>query len=206
MPASVNNPADVVNLALSRIGYAGRVGNLYDGSAAAKEALDIYAQTRDDTLRDGDWPFASRSAAAVLLKSAPVGGYIPPNSWAPANHPPQPWKYEYTYPDDCLEVRAVKPSAMFVPNFQPAYHPFAIANDSAYTPARRVIVSNVADALLIYTAQVTNPATWPPDFTEAFAAALGQRLSPGLMKSLDMMKVEAADEAAETAQAEKRSG
>lgn len=205
MAAVVTSVADVVNLALSRIGFPGRVANLYDGSAGAKEALDIYGQTRDQMLREGDWPFASRSSAAVLLKSAPVGGYIPPNTWSTA-YPAQPWSYEYTYPDDCLEVRAVKPTAIFTPNFQPQYYRFAIANDAGYSPARRVILSNVADAMLIYCAQVTNPATWPNDFVEGFAAQLGQRLSPGLMKSLDMMKIEAADGAAETAKAETRQG
>jgi len=205
MAAVVTSPADVVNLALSRIGFDGRVGNLYDGSKAAKEALDIYGQTRDQLLR-GDWPFASRSVAGTLLKSAPVAGYIPPDTWSAANHPAQPWKYEYTYPDDCLELRACKPAVIFTPNFQPAYYPFAISNDNGYTPARRVILSNVADAMLIYAAQVTNPATWPPDFVEAFAAELGQRLSAGLMKSLDMMKTEAADSAKETAEAGSRQG
>ena len=38
--------ADMVNLALRRVGYKLRVGNLYDGSMAAKMALDVYAQTR----------------------------------------------------------------------------------------------------------------------------------------------------------------
>lgn len=205
MVAVVTSPADVVNLALQRIGYPGRVGNLYDGSEAAKDALDIYSQTRDAILRGGDWPFASRSLLATLLKSAPIAGYFPPNTWTTA-YPAQPWKFEYEYPTDCLEVRACKPAAFFVPNFRPMPYVFAVANDAGYTPARRVILSNVADAMLIYTAQVTNPATWPPDFVEAFAADLGQRLSPALMKSLEMTKLEAADSAAETAQADQRQG
>lgn len=206
MASVVTTVADVVNLALQRIGYVGRIGNIYEGSAAAKAALDVYSQTRDAKLREGDWPFASRTIAATLLKSAPVGGYIPPNGWNPATNPPQPWKYEYTYPDDCLELRACKPAAYFVPNFQPQAYLFAIANDANYSPARRVILSNVADALLIYTAQVTNPATWPPDFVEAFADTLGKLLAPELMKSLEMAKAEAGQEAVNTAQAQTRQG
>lgn len=205
MTAIVTSPADVVNLALQRIGYPGRVSNLYDGSEAAKDALDIYGQTRDQMLREGDWPFASRSGIAALLKSAPVGGYFPPNAWTTA-YPAQPWKFSYTYPDDCLELRACKPQVYFVPNFSPQSYVFSIANDAGYSPARRVVLSNVENAMLIYTAQVTNPATWPPDFVEGLAAALGQRLTPGLMKSLDMTKLEAADTAKETAEAETRQG
>lgn len=206
MSTVITTVEDVVNLALGRIGYDGRIGSIYEGSRAAKKSLDIYGQTRDDMLRDSNWPFASRTITATLLKSAPAGGYIPPNGWNPANHPPQPWSFEYEYPSDCLEARACKPSALFVPNFAPQYYPFAVANDANYTPARRVILSNVASALLIYCAQVTDPSQWPPDFIEAFAAALGQRLAPDLMKSLDMAKLEAADSAAETAEADRRQG
>lgn len=206
MATVITGVADVVNLALQRIGYPGRIGNIFDGSTAAKDSLDIYSQTRDDALRSGNWPFASRTATAALLKSAPTGGYIPPNNWDPTQHPPQPWSYEYTYPSDCLEVRACKPSVFFTPNFAPQYYPFAIANDNAYAPARRVVLSNVANALLIYTAQVTDPSQWPPDFVEAFAADLGQRLAPALMKSLDMAKIEAADAAVETGEADRRQG
>ncbi len=206
MAAVITSPADVVNLSLQRIGYPGRIGNIFDGSEAAKDSLDIYSQTRDDMLRDGDYPFASRSVAGALLKSAPVGGYFPPNTWAAVTYPAQPWKYEYTYPDDCLQLRACKPAVYFVPNFSPQPYTFAISNDNGYTPARRVILSNVQDAMLIYTAQVTNPATWPPDFIEAFAAALGQRLAASLMKSTEMVKLEAADTAAETMEADRRQG
>lgn len=206
MASVITSPADVANLALQRIGYPGRIGNLFDGSAAAKDVLDVYSQTRDDALRSGDWPFASRTAIAALLKSAPTGGYIPPNGWDPTLHPAQPWGFSYTYPDDCLEVRACKPSVFFTPNFAPQYYPFAIANDNGYTPARRVVLSNVASALLIYTAQVTDPSQWPPDFVEAFAADLGQRLAPALMKSVDMAKFEAADSAMETGEADQRQG
>ena len=206
MATVVTTVADLVNLALSRIGYSGRVASLYDGSEAAKEALDIYGQTRDQLLRGGDWPFASRSVVATLLKSAPALGYFPPNTWSPASHPAQPWRFEYEFPTDCLELRACKPQIYFVPNFQPQSYVFAISNDNGYSPARRVVLSNVADAMLIYCAQVTNPSTWPPDFVEALAAELGQRLSPGLMKSLEMTKLEAADSAVETTEAERRQG
>lgn len=206
MASVITTPADVINLSLQRIGYPGRIANLYDGSVAAKDALDIYSQTRDDMLRDGDWPFASRSIEAVLLKSAPAGGYIPPNGWNPASHPPQPWRFEYEYPDDCLKVRACKPTAYFLPNFAPKPYLFAIANDANYTPKRRVVLSNVADALMVYTGQITDPSNWPPDFIEEFAAALGQRLAPSLMKSVEMTKLEAADTAKEGAEAARQQG
>lgn len=125
-----STPADVVNLALKKVGYRLRVGNLLDGSEASQHALDIYGQTRDQLQRQGNWGFVQRTAALTLLKSAPQGGYIPPTTWNPTNYPQLPWAYEYAYPEDMLELRALKQTPLFLfnPNPQPVL--FAIANDN----------------------------------------------------------------------------
>lgn len=129
MVASVTSPADIINLALRRIGYKlTRVSNLYDGSEPAKAALDIYAQTRDDLLRDGNWDFARRDVAATVLRQAPDGGYFPPNNWDPLTYPPLPWTYCYEYPDDCLKVRNVKGPGGFLINMTPMAPNFSVAN------------------------------------------------------------------------------
>lgn len=128
MPASVSTPADVLNLTLRRIGYKLRVSNLYDGSEAATAALDIYAQTRDDLLRDGDWDFAQRNITMTLLKAAPSGGYFPPNLWNETDYPPWPWLYSYTYPSDCLKVRKVKAAPMFMVNMSPQPSNYSVVN------------------------------------------------------------------------------
>ena len=128
MAAAASSPADVINLALRRIGYRLRVGNLLDGSEAASQALDIYAQTRDELLRQSDWGFAERNTALTVLKSAPAGGYFPPNLWSSA-YPPLPWSYAYDYPEDCLKVRAVKPSPLFLLDPDPLPILFDPAND-----------------------------------------------------------------------------
>lgn len=204
MPASVQNPADVVNLSLSRMGYKLRVGNLYDGSMASTRALDIYAQTRDELLRQNDWGFAERNATLVLLKSAPVDGYIPPTTWSTA-YPPLPWLFEYEYPSDCLKVRAVKGVPLFVPNFDPQPNVYGIANDNSLDPPAKVLLCNVADAVLVYSGQVTDPSNWEADFVEAIAAALGRRLAPVLV-GMDAAKLLVGDEAASTAIAEMEQG
>ena len=192
MPASVTSPADVLNLTLVRIGYPGRVGNLYDGSKAAKKALDIYAQTRDELLRQNDWGFAERNIAMTLLKAAPVGGYIPPTTWTTA-YPPLPYLFEYARPGDCLKIRSIKAVPLFLPNMDPQPVTFTEANDTVAPATGQVILCNVANAVLTYSGQVTDPTAWEPDFVEALSAAIGRRLAP-LLVGMEAAKLLVADE------------
>ena len=204
---AVQSPADAVNAALVRVGYRLRVGSLYDGSAAAKKALDIYAQTRDELLRQNDWAFAERNVAATLLKSAPQTtngqyGYIPPATWNGAVNPPLPWTFEYSWPPDCLKVRAVKPTPLLIPNFNPMPNLFAVVNDSYFAPPQRVIVSDVTNAQLVYTGQVTDLTTWDSDSLEMLIDALGQRLAPSLNPEMLKLLVPEAAQSRATAEME----
>lgn len=188
MPASIQNPADMLNLALRRIGYDRRVGSLLDGSKAASAGLDIYAQTRDDLLRDGEWQFCERNINAALLKSAPPGGYFDA-PWDPATNPPWPWLYSYTWPSDCLKVRILKPQPGFMVNMDPQPTLYSVLNDTGYDTPRRVIVANVPSAILTYAGQITKPADWPADFVDALASELGLRLKRVLVGNIDQFDV-----------------
>lgn len=157
MPASVTSPADVVNLALRKLGRSDRVGNLYDGSGAAKAALDIYAQTRDALLRQADWGFAEKIAAAVLSGTA-----------APA-----PWAVEYTYPIDCMRLRNLFNAVYLADKNNPLPVLYTIADDAA---RGKVIWCNAAAATLVYTAQITDPSRWEPLFVSALAESLAKWL------------------------------
>lgn len=192
MTSSIASPADIVNLSLRRIGYKLRVSSLFEGSFAAKQILDVYAQTRDELLMKEEWDFAERNASIMLLKSAPPGGYIPPTTWSNA-FPPLPWLFEYAYPDDCLKVRAVKPVPLFIPNFDPQTYVFSIDNDNSLPTPAKVILCNVPNAVLVYTGQITDPTSWEADFSEAFAASLARRIAP-VLANMDAAKMEAADE------------
>lgn len=192
MASVITTVADVVNLALVRIGYHETIGDIYEGSKAANAALAIYGQTRDEVLRLSGWGFAESTATLTLLKQAPVGGYGAWRPWDPTTDPPLPWRYEYTYPSDCLQVRAIRDTPLFLMNPDPQVHRFSVDNDSTYSPSRKVILSNTENAVLLYTRQVTNPTAWEADFVEALAVALAHRLQPVLMK-VDALKAEAQD-------------
>ena len=197
MSAVIQTAEDVVNLGLRRIGFVGRVGSLYDGSAAAKIALDTYGQTRDALLSDGNWEFAERNVLGAIYKAAPVGGYVPPNTWTSA-YPALPWRYSYVYPDDCLKVRAVKTAPAFIQNADPKTQRYSVDNDGGI----RVILSNVQNAVIVYTGQVTNPSTFDVEFIEALAAAIGRRLAPALV-GVEGAKLAMNDEMYEKQQADR---
>lgn len=198
---SVQNVEQVINLALVRIGYKSRIGSIWEGTEAAKRALDIYAQTRDELLRQFDWGFAERTAPMTLIKHAPVGGYVPPVTWNPSDHPQPPWLYEIQYPTDAIKIRAVQNVPIFVPDFDPQPYQFSIGNDPTLTEPSKIILCNVFPGIVTYTGQVTNPADWENDFVESIASALGRRLAP-LLANADVEKLELADESATTIAAE----
>ena len=63
----------------------------------------------------------------------------------------------------------------------------------------------MADAILTYTGQITDPTTWEPLFVEALAASLARRLGPGLVGA-ESLKAEAGDEQVETSFADMTQG
>lgn len=177
MASSVNNPEDVVNLALAQMGFKSRIGSLYDGSMAAKAALTVYAQTRDAVLRANDWDFSEQIAVAVLT----------------GNAAPAPWAYEYTYPVNCLKLRALFGANYPTDMNNPIPSLWKIGNSVAGSGAE-VIWSQVASATLVFTAQVTKPSSWNAGFIEAFVSALALRLSALLPSSVppgDLIKANA---------------
>lgn len=198
MVASVDSVAQLANIAFIRLGFKLTTGSLLDGSDHSNAALNVYAQTRDEMLRQFDYDFAQRTITLTLLKQARAAGYFPPNVWDPATMPPVGFGYEYTYPADCLKVRALVPPPTFVLDMDPQPVDFMEYNDNNYTPPRRTIVCNTASAIAVYTGQVTNPATWDVAFVEAMTAALSRRLAAALVGA-QSIPVAGQDEAMETA-------
>lgn len=178
-------PEDIINNALGRIGYKLRIGSIYEGSAAANKALDLYGQARDQLLRDDsyNWQFAERNVTLTLLKSAPAlagggYGYIPPTVWNPAVNPPLPYLFEYAYPSDCIKIRSLKPTPFLLPEMDPRPVIYKDFNDNSFNPPQKAIACNVPGALLTYTGQVTDPSTWDSGFTEALCEELAKVLAP----------------------------
>lgn len=175
MTASVTRPEDILNIALAQIGFPRRIGDIYEGSMAAKMGLDIYSETRDEILRKQMPGFANGAIVLSLLKSAPAGGYSAGTPWTVAN-PPIPWLYEYGYPVDCLRILYVYSAQTAFPNYDPLPVLMKVANDPSQTPSR-VILSQQPNAAMTYVKQVTDITQWDPLFTQTLTFALSRKLA-----------------------------
>jgi hypothetical protein len=191
---SIQRPEDAVNAALTRIGFSRRVDQMYEGTPAARAALLIYGQTRDDILRNGDYRFAIRQVQLTELKAAPPGGYNPFTPWTAAQYPALPWMYSYAYPTDCLQLKSLRTAPIILPVVSPRAVTWSIDNDNSYQPAQKVILTNLYAAVATYTARVTDLTVWDAASIEAFIDALAQLLAPVLSK-IDSQKIEEAAEA-----------
>lgn len=175
---SIRSPADVTNNAFTRMGLKMRVGSLLDGSDAAKQALDVYAQARDKLLASFDFDFAERAVDLQLINQAPAGGYFPPYTWDPSLYPPPGFKYQYAFPSDAVKIRSLKFQPLFTMNIDPRPLKFSEYNND--TLGRRTIVTGVPAAVAIYTGRVTDPTLWSVTFADALAADLAVLMGPAL--------------------------
>src|SRR4029077_16489455 len=116
-------PEDLCNQALVEIGYPDRIASLEEGTRAADAALEVYRQVRDELLRAGGFPLARRAnIPLVLLKGPPPpGGDNPGQPWS-QQYPAPGFLYQYGYPSDCLDLKAIipAPGAMFDLDPKPA--------------------------------------------------------------------------------------
>lgn len=178
----------VCNQALDLIGYKRHIGNIYEGTVAARAALDLWGQTRDVLLVATKPMWARKDVQLVLLKSAPnivngTANYTAP--WTSAS-PPLPWLYEYVYPTECLVPLQIKISPLFLPVWRPQFRSFRYNFDAA--TGNKTILCNDADAILNCIQTVLDPDDWPNDFTELMVHTLSQKFSVELAPELAHQK------------------
>ena len=179
---------DILNAALRRASYPTPIGNIYEGSRAARVALDLYSQTRDALFGEFDWSFLQQEVdLGMPIKTAPPSGYgITP--WNPVLNPPPPWVYEFAYPANAIKVRGVRPLPLFIPEAMPRVNIFQDIYDGQL--AAKAIVTNLSRPLAIITARVTNPAEWQDQnfidsLIERLATLFGRELGKDPNAELD---------------------
>ena len=146
--------ADIGNMALSKLGTRSTITNLTENSTEARQIAIWYAIVRDDLLRIGDWNFARVYQAL-----------------AASGTPPARWAYSYAYPSDCLKFRRID-AQISVQAIDPAVT-FEIATDGT----NRMIFTNYAQAIGVYTQRVIDPNRMDPEFIVALSTCLAAAIA-----------------------------
>jgi hypothetical protein len=97
----MTSPADLANRALDAAGADFTIGDIEEGGKVAEIIRRVYVPARQQLLRTARWPFARRQADLALLADRFSQTPDLPNQviW--------PWRFEYQYPIDCLQIRFV---------------------------------------------------------------------------------------------------
>lgn len=171
MPTGLTAP-QVVNSALEQIAAQTQITSLTDNSTAAKAASVVYAPTVQLLLRELDPDFARFTAA---LATANVPSPVPP------------WAFEYVYPADCVRLRQVRPGTLADPN-DPVPIRANVAFDRVLTVPTKVILTNQAGALAVYTSSSVTEALWDAVFADAVVRRLANPLAMALSGRPDFAK------------------
>jgi len=168
------------NLALSRLGCPG-IQSLSEASRQARACSLHYPVARDAVLRDHPWTFARKEQTLALVSDETVSG----------------WDYVYQYPTDCLnairihdETASADPDSYY-DDTQATYSSSkkiefeVVASEDL--DARR-IVSNQENAILVYTAAVTNPVVFDSLFSQALVLQLASAMAVALKRSQSLAK------------------
>lgn len=176
---------DVANNALGYVGSSQRIATLTDDSTPANACNTFIDTARRELLGEGYWDWACKSALLALqLDQATVDatGLIAPG-----------WRFVYSRPADCVKPRAVTNSyglrqfpmlaywySDSAPIFGPIRPPWqqVLGADGESTS----IVTDLEQAFLIYTADVSNTDVMDDFFKDAFAWLLAIKIT-GMLKT-----------------------
>lgn len=168
--------AEICNTALQRVGVTQTIDSLTQRVKEAAVCNLVYSMTREKVLTDGRWPFARKYQVLALSGEA-----------APIN-----WRYRYVYPNDCLSVRSIFPNlgAGSDPDVTREYRrqnptAFEIVLDAN---GDRTICTDLPDAVLEYTMNITNPMRFDARFSSAFAWAIASEIALPLARDAKYMQ------------------
>jgi len=150
----------ICNLAISHLGIDKEIGNVEtENSAEARACRRFYEDVLKMTLRDYEWPFASKIAELSLIEEEPN----------------EEWDYSYQYPSDCLMARKI------LSGIRNDTEDTKVVYELAYGDSGQVIFTDQDEAELKYTVYVDEPNRYPPDFVMAFSLYLASAIAPRIV-------------------------
>lgn len=154
---------DIVNQAVQLIGnnQPPVVGNApnFDSSPTGVAAAKLYAPCVQTVARQFGWDFARHTVALVVT----------------GNVAPFPWSFEYSYPQNAVQVWQLMPATLSDMN-NPLPTTWVVANAVVGAAQTRVIHTNVPAAQAVYN---NNPSenSWDALFREAVVRLLASELA-----------------------------
>lgn len=158
----------IINMALGWLG-APPIAGLTERRPEASYASQYYDSALEQTLRDHKWNFAQRRRrlAALDVPDGYQGIY----------------ENAYALPVDCLHAHTVLDAAENT-------FPFIVA--LAEDGGSKIVLTNVASAYLAYTALVTVPELYDPNFVRALSRRLAADIAVPILKN-NAQKVQEAE-------------
>lgn len=139
---------DIWNLALVNLSQQPSIAGPNEDSAEANLCRNVYDQARQETLASHDWGFASRRVTLAVIDD---------------DRERDDWTYQYAYPSDCLQARAIVNSSRFDYPI-----PFTVrvlpSTGLAGSVDKKVIWTDQQDAVLQYTYNQDDPTFFSPSF------------------------------------------
>ena len=156
---------EICNIALGRIGVA-NIERIDEASEAARLCNRYYDFTRSNVLERFPWTFAARREQLALLDVTPTPDF----------------KYAYRYPQDALCIQK-----MFNQHFvgYPWQNQYKIAGDKE----GRVIYTNIENAWIEYTANVSDASQFDAQFIEALSWKLAAEIAYALTGNTQLMQM-----------------
>lgn len=155
----MSTPTEIANTALSHLGVGRDIANIEtENSQEANACRRFYVTARDQTLRDFNWPFATKESTLALV----------------SENPTREWSYAYRYPTDCLKLRRIFSGLRN--DTRQTRTPFKIVRDASGS----LIYTDARDALMEYTFAEVDSQRFPADFAQALALRLAVYIAPRL--------------------------
>lgn len=172
-------PVDISNLGLSHIGARSQIVSISppDGTVEAGYCARFYPLVRRELLELHAWTFAAKRIALSQV-----------------TNPSTIWAYAYSLPNDCVRARRVLPLALadeyatMLFSYQQAYPngllttTFTERGGAQFEVEGSTLFTNEPDAVLIYTAEVTDSNKFSPRFVTAAGMLMASYLAGPIIK------------------------
>lgn len=170
-----SSEVEICNTALAFI-KAASINSLTEPKESARYCKLLYPKARRTVLSDHDWGFA-RKRQVLALRDETYSG----------------WSYAYTFPIDCITARKIQIGEVgitYETDCQGTCNKtgkvvFEIIGTSDKNT--KVLLTNMEDAELVYTADTKNPNMFDPMFEEALAYKLASQLAIPLKGKQSLM-------------------